>query len=182
VYDTTVITDRLATWNTRSPALSDGNYRLRVSGNTACDQTATVTRDIILDNTPPTVVISTPMACDYVDGVLQIRGTVTDAHLAGWNLSYTGGDSHGWTTIANGIGPVVNGVLGMWDTSELPNCAYTIRLIGTDRANIDCGTRHNQSEYTVSVTAGCDADFNHDGILNSQDFFDFLTSFFAGCP
>src|SRR5436190_18439710 len=26
------------------------------------------------------------------------------------------------------------------------------------------------------------ADFNHDGVINSQDFFDFLSAFFAGCP
>jgi hypothetical protein len=28
----------------------------------------------------------------------------------------------------------------------------------------------------------CRADFNGDGIANSQDFFDFLVAFFAGCP
>jgi hypothetical protein len=26
------------------------------------------------------------------------------------------------------------------------------------------------------------ADFNNDGMINSQDYFDFLTAFFAGCP
>jgi hypothetical protein len=27
----------------------------------------------------------------------------------------------------------------------------------------------------------CPADFNHDGTVNSQDYFDFLTAFFNGC-
>ncbi len=29
--------------------------------------------------------------------------------------------------------------------------------------------------------AQCGADFNSDGSVNSQDFFDFLSAFFAGC-
>jgi hypothetical protein len=33
----------------------------------------------------------------------------------------------------------------------------------------------------VTWSASCTADFNGDGFVNSQDFFDFLTAFFAGC-
>jgi len=40
------------------------------------------------------------------------------------------------------------------------------------------------AEVTVLCAAGtcCDADFNRDGSVNSQDFFDFLGAFFAGAP
>jgi hypothetical protein len=36
-------------------------------------------------------------------------------------------------------------------------------------------------DFLTSFFAG-DADFNMDAVTNSQDFFDFLTGFFAGCP
>ncbi len=36
-------------------------------------------------------------------------------------------------------------------------------------------------DFLTAFFAGS-ADFNHDGVTNSQDFFDFLTAFFAGCP
>jgi hypothetical protein len=36
-------------------------------------------------------------------------------------------------------------------------------------------------DFVTSFFAGS-ADFNNDNITNSQDFFDFLNCFFAGCP
>jgi hypothetical protein len=36
-------------------------------------------------------------------------------------------------------------------------------------------------EFIADFFAGS-ADFNHDGVTNSQDYFDFVSAFFAGCP
>lgn len=40
----------------------------------------------------------------------------------------------------------------------------------------------NPYQMRVNVTPACTADFNADGVVNSQDFFDFLIAFFSGAP
>jgi hypothetical protein len=184
VYNSPVINDPLAHWNTVSggAAVSDGDYRLRFTGTDACGHTATVSRDVVVDNTPPVAVIASPMSCTNVNGIVTITGTVTDAHLSGWSVQVIGAGSHTWTTIGSGSGPVVSGTLATWNTSSLSPCPYAIRLIASDAASINCDDDSNRTEYGIVVNVGCPADFNRSGAVNSQDYFDFLAAFFSVCP
>jgi hypothetical protein len=152
-YLVTILNDPLAYWNTLSgpSAVSDGKYDLRLEGLTDCGEIATKVHAIWIDNTPPDSTILSPSPCASVTGVVPIFGTADDAHLDRWSLQYAGGATSGWVTIASGTAPVVNGLLGDWSTNELPSCAYTLRLLVWDTANVDCTGDAHRSDYTVSV-------------------------------
>ena len=41
--------------------------------------------------------------------------------------------------------------------------------------------QHRAMRGVATLTVLCPADFNASGVVNSQDYFDFLNAFFAGC-
>ncbi|RJP38608.1 MAG: hypothetical protein C4547_04320 [Phycisphaerales bacterium] len=152
VYNTTVINDPLAQWNTGT--VGDGNYRVRLTGLDICGNTGAIQKNVVVDNTAPVSVISAPQECVCLTGQVTVTGTADDANLAAWSLQYTGGDAHGWVTIASGNAPVINDTLGVWNTDGLRPCAYTLRLIVTDKANVNCtGNTHRTDDY-VSLNVG----------------------------
>ena len=72
----------------------------------------------------------------------------------------------------SGSSNVNNGVLATWDTTDLTPCPYTVRVVATDLAVLDCnGAIHHRSEYTVSVNVGeqCPGDVNGDGVVDVVD-------------
>lgn len=162
LYPDEVVNDPIAHWATAG--LPDGKYQLRASATNTCGaSSADVIRTVIIDNTPPTALITDPLGCQVLEGDVIVRGTASDTHLDNWTLQYTGGDAHGWVNIAQGTG-AVNGILGTWDTTGLRQCAYTLRLVVTDKAIRDCnGAIRNRAEYLTSLYVGEFGLFDYDG-------------------
>jgi hypothetical protein len=180
VYTAPVINDLLATWKPAGLGLSDGDYDLRVIADTECGNTAVEDREVVVDNTWPIAGITSPEACAYVDGEVEVFGTAFDANLGSWTLQYTGGDASDWVTIDSGTTSVVNGPLGAWDTTSLRPCAYALRLLVTDQAVINCNNaNHHWSECTVSVNVGACGDFDvdDDGDVDLFDYYWFNQAF-----
>ena len=175
----------LGSFDTRS--LADGNYKFRLTGTTVCGVPASEEVTVTVDNTPPVGHIASPLNCGPAKGVVQVMGTATDAHFGGWTLQYTGGAANGWVTIASGTTPVSNGLLAPWDTTHLPACAYTLRLLVSDAADVNC-ISNNEAEYTVSVGVGyfLMGDLNCDGIVDFNDINAFVACLTNGghcsCP
>ncbi len=173
-----------ATWDTVGQMIPDGEYRIRSYSQDTCGFFAEDERDIIVDNTPPTVEITSPENCSSVScTAVEIRGTVMDPNLQGWTLSVLGGPFNTWTVIASGntnVGP--DGVLTVWDTDGLPLCCYTLRLRATDTALINCnGAIAQASQDFVSVEIGLPGDGNGDGELNFADITYILNNWLQSC-
>ncbi|OGY26408.1 MAG: hypothetical protein A2Z42_04560 [Candidatus Woykebacteria bacterium RBG_19FT_COMBO_43_10] len=64
---------------------------------------------------------------------LEIRGTAAGPSFKNYELSYGQGLSPtSWIQISSSASPVVNGVLGNWQVSNLETGRYAIRLVATD--------------------------------------------------
>jgi hypothetical protein len=169
----------LTHWNTT--LVADGPYEIRVSASTI-GGTNSHTVGVTVDNTSPDAEITDPMPCDWITGVVPVFGTADDVNLNGWSLQYTGDGTSGWVTINSGGAPVVGGFLGNWNTNGLDHCAYTLRVVVTDTAKVNCSGNTHRSEYDVSVNVGCPADVDGDGDVDLSDLAALLGEYGTTCP
>jgi len=129
----------------------DGHYGIAVLATDACGNTRTRWTPVEVDNTPPIAMISYPGTGDIIGNIVEIRGTVSDKNLRSYLLETApAGSTNEWHLIANTVTPVVNGILGTWNTYGL-NGIWTVRLTSSDEADnvtvtfvdIDLGLRKN---------------------------------------
>lgn len=173
-----------AGWDTIAAGVPDGEYVFRVDATDNCGHTASDDVRFIVDNTPPVADIISPENCSFVrcNSLVSIKGTACDTNLAGWTVQVTGGPYNSWVTIASGNTCVQEDLLAVWDTTGLPNCAYSIRVLVTDSSILNCnGAISHLSEDVVSINIGLQGDVNGDGEINFADVTAVLNSWGATC-
>jgi flagellar hook assembly protein FlgD len=144
-------------WNGRSDGgqlQADGAYTLELAA-TVGTAAASEAKSTTLDNTPPSVSITSPGASQllsnvYAQGVadVTISGVATDANLSSWTLEYgQGAPPASWTALRSGVPTPANGVLAVWPTLDKVNGIYSLRLRAGDKAG-------NLGATTTTPTVG----------------------------
>jgi hypothetical protein len=79
--------------------------------------------------------MSTPAEGDDLSGVIEIEGSANISNFAFYKLEYRSTSSDAvWRAISAGTTPVVDNLLGTWDTSLVLSDFYHLRLVVTDTA------------------------------------------------
>ncbi|MEM6471528.1 MAG: FG-GAP-like repeat-containing protein, partial [Planctomycetota bacterium] len=76
----------------------------------------------------PTAIITSPADNGTAVGMVSITGTADHEDFGAYTLSYRRADETSFTEFHRSTTPVVDGELGVWDTSLLLNDEYVIRL------------------------------------------------------
>ncbi|KAF0134214.1 MAG: fibronectin I domain-containing protein, partial [Candidatus Saganbacteria bacterium] len=128
-----VASEVLETWNTKT--VSDETYTIRLVVIDKAGNEVKKTTMIIVDNTYPTVSISTPKTGDYLAGTISISGTVYDDNIQSYIIDYQDNANPGdWnyiysTSEAQNI--QYNNIFD-WGASSL-NGQYAIRIRAADK-------------------------------------------------
>lgn len=77
-----------------------------------------------------------PKSGDTISATVELKGTVNVPNLGYYKYEYTQpGDEENWTQVAAGNQPKVNGQIGFWNTSQLDQGDYLLRLVVLDNQN-----------------------------------------------
>src|SRR6185312_11979423 len=148
--DTSVVWD--GTDDSGAP-VPDGLYAAVITLKDSCGNAHSFTLPIAVDKTPPTIAIAYPQSTTQLPTLVQVQGTVLDAHLQGFGVDYgVGAAPNTWVRVGSGIASVTGtAVLGNWNTFALQPGDYAVRVIATDIVG-------NQSSVVVPVTLATRAD------------------------
>ncbi|MCK9494558.1 MAG: transglycosylase domain-containing protein [Dehalococcoidia bacterium] len=112
--------------------------------------------------------IDSPSANSVLDGNVTIRGRATSENFTQYRLEYGRGDNpSSWIRISSSDKKVSGGSLGRWDTGNLSNGEYTLRLVVEDET---LGARYYQIPVRIGDSGqGDDDDDDGDNPPTGQD-------------
>jgi hypothetical protein len=76
-----------------------------------------------------------PLPGDTITSSVELKGTVNVPNLGFFKYQYAQPGSDTWTDIAAGNKPLINGTIGVWNTSQLVAGDYKLRLVVMDNQN-----------------------------------------------
>jgi hypothetical protein len=183
VYSGLVINNTFATWDTIGQGIPDGIYQIEIRAQATGAPLRVEGFELVVDNTAPTVQITSPEPCDTGGcGPVVINGVVDDANLESWTLQWATPDGT-WETIASGTQPV-NGLLGVLQFDEVTPCCTVLRLVASDSTIRDCnGVLNNNATTLTPIFIGEPADVDGNGVVDVLDLNLLLQKFnMPACP
>jgi hypothetical protein len=130
---------------------------------------------------PASTIIQQPRATQNVQGgQTAALAVIADGH--GRPLTYQWRKNGAAMVNGGRISGATSPTLTITQAIADDTAAYDVRISAPGCGGGSVVTTSTAGTITVIGTPACTADFNHDGVVNSQDFFDFLNAFFAGCP
>jgi ligand-binding sensor domain-containing protein len=85
-----------------------------------------------IDATPPMAVIASPSFGQAVQGSFSVVGRAADPRFKDYRVECRVLEGGAWASLAESMEPVENGMLCEWNTSDLPDGPYEIRLSVSD--------------------------------------------------
>lgn len=137
--------------NANVNGLPDGKYVIVAETTDKAGNTASASRNFLIDRNAPTASIDNPAAGSTFGGTtnnVAVSGTVNDANITSYQ--YIVKNSADEEKINSGVQPTSGGtVTYAWNTTGLPSDTYTITLIATDGIA-------QQTSATITVTVDND--------------------------
>jgi thermitase len=110
----------------------DGIYTLKLEAVSNEPYTTEATVTFVIDNTPPTAEIASPLEGATIEGIASISGKASDANFEYYNLEYSQ-DGTNYPLILSSSAPQPSGLLGNWNIYNLSG-NYVLRLKVKDLA------------------------------------------------
>jgi hypothetical protein len=126
---TNLLSGSTPTWNqsVSTSSLTEGSHSIQATATDLAGNSGSSTaRTITVDRTNPTVILSTPIANQFVGTSMNVSGSASDTYLTSWQVK-----ADGTTNLLTGITPTWNQSVS---TSSLSEGSHSIQATAADLA------------------------------------------------